>query len=88
MIYGSFFVRKTKKRSGGAQVLCKKCFQDLLPQHIFFCQINFIIIYLVEITYYFEFLMVKLIYLIVLTHFFQFNQLKILRQPRLLTFLS
>jgi len=45
-------------------------------------------IYLVEITYYFEFLMVKLIYFIVLTHFFQFNQLKILRQPRLLTFLS
>jgi len=64
---------------------CKKYFQDLLSQHIFFFQINFIIIYLVEITYYFEFLMVKLIY-IVLTHFFQFNQL--LRQPRLLTFLS
>jgi len=53
----------------------KKYFQDLLLQHIFFCQINFLIIYLVEITYYFEFL-------------FQFNQLKILRQPRLLTFLS
>jgi len=46
------------------------------------------IIYLVEITYYFEVLMVKLIYFIVLTHFFQFNQLKILKQPRLLTFLS
>jgi len=45
-------------------------------------------IYLVEITYYFEFLMIKLIAFIVLTHFFQFNQLKILRQPRLLTFLS
>jgi len=28
----------------------KKYFQDLLSQHIFFCQINFIIIYLVEIT--------------------------------------
>jgi len=65
---------------------CKKYFQDLLSQHIFFCQINFLIIYLVEITYYFEFLMVKLIYFIVLTQFFQFNQLKILRQPRLLTF--
>jgi len=26
----------------------KKYFQDLLSQHIFFCQINFIIIYLVE----------------------------------------
>jgi len=63
-------------------------FQDLLSQHIFFCQINFIIINLVEITYYFEFLMIKLIPFIVLTHFFQFNQLKILRQPRLLTFLS
>jgi len=44
--------------------------------------------FLVEITYYFEFLMIKLIFLIVLTHFFQFNQLKFLRQPRLLTFLS
>jgi len=52
----------------------------LLSQHIFFCQINFIIIYLVEITYYFEFLMIKLIPFIVLTHFFQFNQHKILRQ--------
>jgi len=67
---------------------CKKYFQDLLSKHVFFCQINFIVIYLVEITYYFEFLMVKLIYFIVLAHFFQFNQLKILRQPRLLTFLS
>jgi len=56
--------------------------------HNIFCQINFIIIYLVEKTYYFVFLMVKLIYFIVLTHFLQFNQLKILRQPRLLTFLS
>jgi len=64
----------------------KKYFQDLLSQHIFFCQINFIIIYLVKITYYFEFLMIKLISFIILTHFFQFNQLKILRQPRLLTF--
>jgi len=64
-----------------------KYFQDLLSQHIFFCQINFIIIYLVKITYYFEFLMIKFIF-IVLTHFFQFNQLKIWRQPRLLTFLS
>jgi len=61
---------------------CKKDFQNLLSQHIFFCQINFIIIYLVEITYYFEFLMIKLI----LTHFFQFNQLKILRQPGYLLF--
>jgi len=33
--------------------------------------------YLVEITYYFEFLMIKLISFIVLTHFFQLNQLKI-----------
>jgi len=41
-----------------------------------FLQINFIIIYLVEITHYFEFLMMKLISFIVLTHFFQFNQLK------------
>jgi len=49
---------------------------------------NFIIIYLVEKTYYFEFLMVKLISFIVLTHFFQFNQLKILRQPSYLLFLS
>jgi len=32
--------------------------------------------------------MIKLISFIVLTHVFQFNQLKILRQPRLLTFLS
>jgi len=38
--------------------------------------------------YYFEFLMIKLIFFIVLTLFFQLNQLKILRQPRLLTFLS
>jgi len=44
------------------------------------------IIYLVEITYNFEFLMVKLIYFIVLTHFFQFNQLKMLRQPGYLLF--
>jgi len=65
---------------------CKKYFQDLLSQHIFFCQINFIIIDLVEITYYCEFLIVKLIYFIVLTHFFQFNQLKILRQPGYLLF--
>jgi len=55
----------------------KKYFQDLLSQHILFSQINFIIIYLVEKTYYFEFLVIKLIYFIVLTHFFQFNQLKI-----------
>jgi len=39
---------------------CKNYFQDLLSQHIFFCQIYVIIIYLVEITYYFEFLMIKL----------------------------
>jgi len=56
---------------------CKKYFQDLLSQHIFLGQINFIIIYLVAITYHFEFMMIKLISLIVLTHFFQFNQLKI-----------
>jgi len=37
--------------------------------------------YLVEITYYFKFLMIKLISFIELTHSFQFNQLKILRQP-------
>jgi len=72
-------------RIGLRLVHCKKYFQDLLSQHIFFCQINFII-YLVEITYYFEFLMIKLISFILLTHFFQFNQLKMLRQPRLLTF--
>jgi len=58
-------------------VHCKKYFQDLLSQHIFFCQINFIIIYLVEITSYFEVLMIKSISFIVLTHFFQFNELKI-----------
>jgi len=66
-------------------VTVKKYFQYLLSQHICFCQINFIIIYLVEITYYFELLMIKLISFIVLTHFSQFNQLKIARQPRLLT---
>jgi len=33
---------------------CKKYFEDLLSQHSFFCQINFIKMYLVEITYYFE----------------------------------
>jgi len=66
----------------------KKYFQDLLSRRIFFCQINFIIMYLVDITYYFEFLMVKLISFIVLTRFFQFNQLKILRQPGYLLFLS
>jgi len=47
--------------------ICKK---DLLSQHIFCCQINFIIIYLVEMTYYFEFLMIKLFSFIALTHFF------------------
>jgi len=41
--------------------------------------------YLVEITYYFEFLAIKLIS-IVLTQFFQLNQLKILRQPGYLLF--
>jgi len=45
------------------------------------------IIYLVEITYCFDFLMIKLISFIVLTHFLQFNQLKI-KATRLLTFLS
>jgi len=64
----------------------KKYFQDLLSQHIFFCQINFIIIYLVEITCYLELLMIKLISFIVLTHFFQFNELKILTQPGYLRF--
>jgi len=43
-------------------------------------------IYLDEITYYFEFLMIKLICFIVLTHFFQFNQLKLLRTPGYLLF--
>jgi len=33
----------------------KKYFQDLLSQRFFFCQIN--LIYLVQITYYFEFLL-------------------------------
>jgi len=42
--------------------------------------------YLVEITYNFEFLMIKSISFIVLTHFFQFNELKILRQPGYLLF--
>jgi len=65
---------------------CKKktYFQDLLSQHFFFCQIN--LIYLGEITYYFEFLMIKSITFIVLIHSFQFNQLKILRQPGYLLF--
>jgi len=44
------------------------------------------VIYLVEITYYFEFLMIKLISFTVLTQFFEFNQLKILRQPGYLLF--
>jgi len=46
---------------GTGESVCtvKKYFQDLLSQHIFFCQINSIIIYLVEIIYYFEFLMIK-----------------------------
>jgi len=43
-------------------------------------------IYLVQITYYFEFLIIKSFSFIVLTHFFQFNQLKILRQPGYLIF--
>jgi len=37
------------------------------------------IIYLVQITYYFEFLMIKINLL--QTHFFHFNELKILRKP-------
>jgi len=44
------------------------------------------IIYLVEITYYFECLMIKSISFVVLTHFFHFNQLKMLRQPGYLIF--
>jgi len=44
----------------------KTYLQVLLSQNICFCQINFIIIYLVEITYYFVFLMIKLISFIVL----------------------
>jgi len=58
---------------------CKKknVFKICYHNIFFFCQINFIIIYLVEITYYFEFLMIKSISFIVLTHFFHFNQLKI-----------
>jgi len=36
---------------------------------------------LVQITYYFEFLMIKSISFIVLTQFFHFNELKFLRQP-------
>jgi len=43
------------------------------------------LIYLVQITYYFEFLMIQSIS-IVLTHFFHFNQLKILRQLGTLIF--
>jgi len=43
-------------------------------------------IYLVQITYYFEFLMIKSISFIVLTYFFQFNQLKMLRQAGYLLF--
>jgi len=39
------------------------------------------IIYVVQITSYFEFLMVKSISFIVLTQFFHFNELKIFRQP-------
>jgi len=59
-------------------VHCKKNIFKIYYHNIFFfCQINFIIIYLVEISYYFEFLMIKLIFFIVLTHFVLFNQLKI-----------
>jgi len=58
----------------------------VLSQHFFFCQINLKIIYLVEITYYFELLMIKLISFIALTHVSQFNELKILRQPGYLLF--
>jgi len=43
-------------------------------------------IYLVQKTYYFEFLMIKSISFIVLTHFLHFNQPKILRQPGYLIF--
>jgi len=43
-------------------------------------------IYLVQITYNFEFLMIKSFSFIVLTHFFQFNELKILRQLGYLLF--
>jgi len=43
-------------------------------------------IYLVQITYYFEFLMITSISFIVLAHFFHLNQLKILRQPGYLFF--
>jgi len=64
----------------------QKCFQDLLSQHFFFGQINLNKFYLVQITYYFEFLMIKSISFIVLTQFFQFNQLKFLRQPGYLIF--
>jgi len=42
------------------KIFFKICYHNIFS----FCQINFIIIYLVEITYYFEFLMVKLIYFI------------------------
>jgi len=48
---------------------CKKIFSRFVITTYLFCQINFIIIYFVEITYYFEFLMIKLISFIVLTHF-------------------
>jgi len=44
------------------------------------------IIYLVQITYNFEFRLIKSISIIVLTHFFHFNKLKILRQPDYLLF--
>jgi len=64
---------------------CKKIFSRLVITTCFFIsQIN--LIYLVQITYNFEFLMIKSFSFLVLTHFFQFNELKILRQPGYLLF--
>jgi len=64
-------------------IQCKKIiFSRFIITTFFLCQAN--LIYLVQITYYFEFLMIKSISFIVLTHFFQFNQLKNFKATRLL----
>jgi len=69
---------------GSAKVLihCKKNIFKIYYHNTFSFVKSTSVIYLFEITYYFEFLVIKLISFIVLTHFLQFNQLIILRQPR------
>jgi len=69
----------TVKKEYYTSLHCKKNIFKICYHNILSFVKSTLIIYSVEITYYFEFLMIKLIYFIVLTHFFQFNQL--LRQP-------